>query len=303
MPIPDYETLMLPFLKFIEDKKEHSLSEALEHIYKRFNLTEKEKKELLPSGTDLLINNRLRWAILYLKRAGLLESAKKGAYQITEKGLKVLLEKPSKINVKYLMRFPEFVSFKAPKDEKRKTVVQKKISASLNPMELLEDTHQKIKTELAEELLREVKKASPRFFENIIVSLLLKMGYGGSRKDAGQAIGQSGDQGIDGIIKEDRLGLNTIYLQAKRWERTVGRPEIHKFVGALKGQGANKGVFITTSTFSNDAKTYVSKIESPKVVLVDGARLAELMIESNIGVSNVATYDVKKIDTDFFSEE
>ena len=213
-----------------------------------------------------------------------------------------MLEKPPKINVKYLMQFPEFVRFKAPKEEKRK-VTQKKITESLNPMELLEDAHQRIKTELAEELLREVKKASSRFFENIIVGLLLKMGYGGSRKDAGQAIGQSGDEGIDGIIKEDKLGLNTIYLQAKRWEGTVGRPEIHKFVGALKGQGASKGVFITTSTFSNDAKNYVSKIESPKIVLVNGARLAELMIENNIGVSNVATYDVKKLDIDFFSEE
>lgn len=182
-------------------------------------------------------------------------------------------------------------------------IAQKKITPSLNPMELLENAHQKIKIELAEDLLREVKKASPRFFENIIVGLLLKMGYGGSRKDAGQAIGQSGDQGIDGIIKEDKLGLDTIYLQAKRWDATVGRPEIHKFVGALKGQGASKGVFITTSTFSNEAKSYASKIDSPKIVLVDGARLAELMIENNIGVSNVAMYDVKKIDLDFFSEE
>jgi restriction system protein len=303
MPIPDYETIMLPFLKFLGDKKEHPLNDALEHIYKAFNLTEREKKELLPSGTDLIINNRIRWAILYLKKAGLLESTKKGSYRITEKGFKILQEKPPKIDVKYLMRFPEFVRFKAPREEKKIPVAQKKITDSLNPMELLEDAHQKIKAELADDLLREIKTSSPRFFEAVIVGLLVKMGYGGSRKDAGQAIGQSGDQGIDGIIKEDKLGLDTIYLQAKRWEGTVGRPEIQKFVGALKGQGAGKGIFITTSTFSNDAIDYASKIDSPKIVLIDGEKLAELMIENNIGVSSIATYEVKKIDTDFFSEE
>lgn len=303
MPIPDYEAIMLPFLDFLGDRKEHLLNEISEHVYNVFSLTEKEKKELLPSGTDRIIGNRIRWAVLYLKRAGLLDSTKKGSYRITEKGLKVLRDKPLKIDVKYLMQFPEFARFKAPKEERKITVGQKKITDSLNPMELLENAHQKIKSELAEDLLKEVKTASPRFFENIIVELLVKMGYGGSRKDAGQAIGQSGDQGIDGIIKEDRLGLDTIYLQAKRWEGTVGRPEVHKFVGALKGQGAAKGVFITTSTFSADARDYASKIDSPKIVLIDGMRLAELMLENNIGVSSVATYEVKRIDLDFFSEE
>jgi len=156
--------------------------------------------------------------------------------------------------------------------------------------------------ELADGLLKETKKASSRFFEKIVVELLLKMGYGGSRKDAGEAVGRISDEGIDGIIKEDKLGLDTVYIQAKRWEGTVGRPEIHKFVGALKGKRASKGIFITTSTFSREAKDYAVKIDSPKIVLIDGARLAELMLEYNIGVSNLASYDVKKIDFDFFSE-
>jgi restriction system protein len=213
-----------------------------------------------------------------------------------------LNEKPSKINVTFLKRFPEFVQFKGTKKEKKKVPVQKKITEALNPMELLERAHQKIQAELASDLLREIRKAPSQFFESLVVELMVKMGYGGSRKDAGQAVGQTGDQGIDGIIKEDKLGLDKIYLQAKRWEGTVGRPEIHKFVGALKGQGANKGIFITTSRFSADAEKYASKIDSPKIILVDGLRLTELMIEYDVGVSDVATYEVKKIDPDFFSE-
>jgi restriction system protein len=302
MPIPDYEAIMLPLLNFLGDKKEHSLNEAIEHVTKVFNLSEKERKELLPSGSEPIIKNRIRWARLYLDRAGLIESAKRGFYKITERGIEILNEKPSKINVKFLRRFPEFVQFKGTRRERKKVPVQKKITESLNPMELLEQAHQRIQAELADDLLREIKKATPQFLENVIVELMVKMGYGGSRKDAGQAIGQTGDQGIDGIIKEDKLGLDTIYLQAKRWEGTVGRPEIHKFVGALKGQRASKGIFITTSRFSSDAEEYASKIDSPKVILVDGLRLAELMIEHRVGVSDVATYEVKKIDPDFFSE-
>jgi len=294
---------MLPFLASLSDKKEHSLGEIREYIYNVFNLTEKEKKELLPSGLEPKIHNRVRWARLYLERAGLVESTKKGSHQITEKGLKILKEKPSKIDVRYLKRFPEFVKFRESKEEKKENTVQQEITESLSPMELLEDAHQRIKIELAEDLLRAIKKASPRFFESIVVELLVKMGYGGSREDAGQAIGQSGDQGIDGIIKEDRLGLDTIFLQAKRWAEIVGRPEIHKFVGALKGQGANKGIFITTSSFSRDAVDYAAKIDSPKIVLIDGNKLSDLMIEYNIGVSEVTSYAIKKIDLDYFAEE
>jgi restriction system protein len=228
---------------------------------------------------------------------------KKGHYQITEKGLKVLSGKPAKIDVKYLRRFPEFIKFKTrQEEEKKERSAQKEIPESLNPEELLEEAYKRIKSELIEDLLKKIKEASPQFFEKVVVELLVKMGHGGSRKDAGQAIGQSGDQGIDGIIKEDRLGLDRIYIQAKRWESTVGRPEIQKFVGALKGQGANKGIFISTSNFSNDALGYADQIDSPKIVLIDGFMLAELLIEHNVGVSEVKSYAIKKIDVDYFDE-
>jgi restriction system protein len=303
MPIPDYETMMLPILKFLCDGKEHSLGEVLEHVYKEFSVTEKEKKELLPSGTDLLARNRMRWARLYLERAGLLESTKRGFYKITERGFKALEEKPNRIDNKYLMQFSEFQKFKAPNKETKTPLVQQKNAEPLNPTEQLEHAYQSIRAEIAEDLLEEVKKASPRFFESVVVELLVRMGYGGSRKDAGQAIGQSGDGGVDGIIKEDKLGLDAVYIQAKRWDKaTVGRPDIQGFVGALKGQGANKGIFITTSAFTSDAKTYAAKIDSPKIVLIDGARLAELMFEHDVGVTKEETYEVKKIDHDYFSE-
>ncbi len=300
MPIPDYQTIMLPLLKFLGDKKEHSLTESTEYISKLFNLTDEERRELLPSGQQAIINNRVGWARTYLVKAGLLEATRRGYFRITERGTQVLERNSSEINVKYLEQFPEFVQFKAIKKE-AKGKGQTKIFESLDPKELLETAHEKITSELAEELLREVKKASPKFFEYIVVELLTRMDYGGSRKDAGEAVGQVGDEGIDGIIKEDRLGLDAIYLQAKRWEATVGRPELQKFVGALQGQRANKGIFITTSNFSNEALDYAKGV-SPKIVLIDGEKLADLMIEHDVGVSKVGSYEVKKIDLDFFTE-
>ena len=306
MPIPKYEEMMLPFLNFLGDGKEHRLNDVYENLYKVFHITEMEKKELSPSGEDRVFPNRVRWAKLYLERAGFIEVPLKGVYRITKTGIAVLKERPQKIDVKYLSKFPDFLKFKFPGVEKRVTTetpeTEKRNTESLNPMELLEEAYIKIKGELAQDILRELKKASPLFFENVVVELLLKMGYGGSKKDAGQAIGQIGDEGIDGIIKEDRLGLDAIYLQAKRWEGTVGRPEIHKFVGALKGQGANKGIFITTSNFSRDALDYASKIDSPKIVLIDGQKFAELMIEQGVGVSEITCFEIKRIDQDYFTE-
>jgi restriction system protein len=301
MPIPTYEEMMQPLLQMLKDKNEHKLSEITEKIGTAFNLTENERKELLPSGSEPVVGNRVRWARLYLEKAGLLESTRKGFYKITDKGLAVLQEKPKKLDVQYLKRFPDFLSFKEPQQEKALTT-SKVSDSALNPMELLEDSYQRLKDELANELRKEVKSATAGFLETLVIELLVKMGYGGSRKDAGQAIGRSGDEGIDGIIKEDRLGLDAIYVQAKRWQGTVGRPEIHKFVGALKGQGANKGIFITTSNFSADAIQYAQKIDSPKIVLIDGQKLAELMIEHDIGVSEIASYTIKKIDSDYFTE-
>jgi restriction system protein len=302
MTIPDYQTVMLPILKFAGDKKEHSIREAIEHIADLFKLTEGQRKEVLPSGRSYIIDNRVGWARTYLKKAGLLEDTRISYFRITEKGTGVLAKLPVKINVKFLQKFSEFNEFRKRKDDggEQEHVIQEETSQT--PQELLEYGYQKIKRDLAQELIISTKKASPRFFEQLVVELLLKMGYGGSLKDAGKAIGQSGDGGVDGIIKEDKLGLDVIYIQAKRWENVIGSKEIRNFVGSLVGQKANKGVFITTSGFTKDALEYVKTI-THKVILIDGEMLAQLMIENNVGVSGIINYEVKKIDSDYFIEE
>jgi restriction system protein len=305
IPIPDYQSIMLPLLKFAGDKKEHSIREAIEHIANIFNLSEEERREVLSSGQQYIIDNRVSWARTFLKKAGLLESTKRAYFKITDRGLEVLQKNPKEINVKFLEQFPEFVEFKylrKEKDEEEKEEKKEEENLTQTPQELLEYGYQRIKKDLASELLNLVKKSSPRFFEKLVVELLIKMGYGGSLKDAGKAIGQSGDGGIDGIIKEDKLGLDIIYIQAKRWENVVGSKEVRNFVGSLAGQKANKGVFITTSSFTRDALDYVKTIPH-KVVLIDGETLAQLMIENDVGVSKITSYDIKKIDFDYFEEE
>jgi restriction system protein len=302
MAIPDYQRIMLPLLKFAEDKKEHSIREAIEHVSKLFNLSEEEKRELLPSGQQPIINNKTGWARTYLIKSGLLESTRRSYFRITDRGLEVLKKNPPEINVKFLEQFPEFREFKTLKRDDGKHLDREEKYSEKTPQDLLEDGYQNIKRNLAQDLLNLIKSCSPEFFEKLVIELLLKMGYGGSLKEAGEAIGRSGDEGIDGIIKEDRLGLDAIYIQAKRWEGTVGRPEIHKFVGALQGQRAMKGIFITTSNFSKDAREYVEKIDS-KIVLIDGESLTQFMIDNDIGVSKVVTYEIKRIDSDYFSEE
>lgn len=303
MTIPDYQSIMLPLLKLAGDKKAHTIGETIDHVADLFKLTEEDRKEVLPSGSQFIINNRVGWARTYLKKAGLLESPKRSYFKITILGLKVLKKNPPEINVKFLEQFPLFIEFRNTKREKEEQgEAGIETSSSQTPQELLEYGYQKIKRDLSQELLNYIKQSSPRFFEQLVVELLLSMGYGGSRKDAGQAMGQSGDGGIDGIIKEDRLGLDVIYLQAKRWENVVGSKEIRNFVGSLVGQKANKGVFITTSGFTKDALDYVRTI-THKVILIDGEILTQLMIENNIGVSKVISYDIKKIDSDYFAED
>lgn len=303
MTIPDYQSIMLPLLNFAGDNKEHTIREAIDHIADTFKLTEQDRKEVLPSGSQYIIDNRVGWARTYLKKAGLLESPKRSYFKITDLGRDVLKKNLSEINVKFLAQFPLFIEFRSTKKEKNEHDEQEVVSgSSQTPQELLEYGYQKIKKDLSQELLGFVRQSSPRFFERLVVELLLSMGYGGSRKDAGQAIGQSGDGGIDGIIKEDKLGLDVIYIQAKRWENVVGSKEIRNFVGSLVGQKANKGVFITTSGFTSDALEYVKSI-THKVILIDGEMLTQLMIENNIGVSRVISYDIKKIDSDYFVEE
>lgn len=304
MAIPDYQSIMLPLLKLLKDEKEHSLREVSEKLANVFNLSDDELKALLPSGQQAVFMNRVGWARTYLKKASLIESTKRSFFKISKRGIDVLKQSPSAINVKFLEQYPEFIEFKES-SKKEKNILsnnEAEITAQQTPEESLEYGYHKIRQNLAQELINRVKGCSPSFFEKLVVELLVKMGYGGSLHDAGKAIGKSGDEGIDGIIKEDRLGLDVIYIQAKRWDKgTVGRPEIQRFVGALHGQRAKKGIFITTSTFSNDAKDYVSKIDS-KLVLIDGGELAQLMIDYGTGVSNVTSYDIKRIDSDYFEE-
>jgi len=301
MPIPDYQSIMLPLLKFAGDKKEHSIREAIEHIANLFNLSEEEQREVLPSGQQYIIDNRVGWARTYLKKAGLLESTKRSYFKITDLGLEVLQKNPKEINVKFLEQFPQFIEFRNLRKERGEEEREEE-NLTQTPQELLEYGYQRIKKDLAYELLNLVKKSSPRFFEKLVVDLLIKMGYGGSLNDAGKVIGKPGDGGIDGIIKEDKLGLDIIYIQAKRWENVVGSKEVRNFVGSLAGHHANKGVFITTSSFTREALDYVKTIPH-KVVLIDGETLVQLMIENDVGVSKITSYDIKKIDSDYFEEE
>jgi len=255
MPIPDYQTLMLPLLRFAADGNDHTTREAVEVLATEFQLTPAERNELLASGQQAIFNNRVGWANSYLKKAGLLESPRRGALRITGRGKQILSDKPSRIDVRFLERFPEFIEFCDASRNNRETTTTEPvvITTEQTPEEALELAHQSLRLSLAQDILSRILSCSPTFFERLVIELLVKMGYGGSRRDAGERIGQSGDGGIDGIIKEDRLGLDTIYIQAKRWQGSVGRPEIQKFVGALQGQRAKKGVFITPAATSNSS--------------------------------------------------
>lgn len=303
MPIPDFQSCLLPLLKLCADKKEHTLSEAINVLTPIFKLTEEEKRQTIPSGPQPLFYNRVAWARTYLIKAGVLASPRRAHFQITDRGLSVLAQNLPEIKVSFLKQFPEFAAFHTVKKEKTETETDEETTlATQTPEEIIALAHERWKETLAFDLLRTVKSCSPDFFEKLVVELLVAMGYGGSRQDAGQAIGKSGDEGIDGIIKEDRLGLDVVYVQAKRWENPVSRPEIQKFAGALQGQRARKGIFITTSVFTKDARNYVSNIDS-KIVLIDGEQMADLMIKYNVGVSVYQTYELKKIDQDYFTEE
>lgn len=301
MTVPDYQRILLPLLQLTGDGKEHLLSEAYEVLADYFDLTDTEREELLPSGRQTRFDNRVSWARTYLTKAGLLEKTGFGRFGITERGLDVLRSQPGNIDYQYLLQFPEFVEFKQ-RDRSSSSDGTDVADAEQTPQELLEASYQNLRRALAQELLDRIKACSPRFFESIVVDLLVAMGYGGSRKDAGQAVGQSGDGGIDGIIKEDKLGLDVVYIQAKRWEGSVGRPIVQGFAGSLEGLRARKGVFITTSRFTEDALEYVTRIEK-KIVLIDGEELAQLMLDYGVGVTEVARYTVQRIDTDYFGDE
>ena len=302
MAIPDYQICMLPFLRFLSDQQEHALREAEDTLAKEFQLSPVERSELLPSGQQRVFTNRIAWARTYLKKAGLLEAPKRAVCKITERGLQALASNPVRIDAKYLEQWPEFIAFrditKLTSDAPQSIVFPLE---KTTPEEIIEVAHQGLREQLSQELLARILVCSPIFFEQLVVELLVKMGYGGSRRDAGERVGQTSDGGIDGIIKEDRLGLDTIFIQAKRWQSSVGRPEIQKFVGALQGQRARKGVFITTSHYTSEAIDYASRIDT-KVVLIDGRQLSALMIDFDVGVSVSASYVIKRIDSDYFEE-
>jgi restriction system protein len=305
--IPDFQTIMLPLLKILQDGREHSLRDIISKISDQFNLTEEERVQLLPSANQAIINNRVGWARTYLKKANLLETPKRAVLKITADGVNVLAKNLSRVDVKFLQTFPKFqewINSYATKSNDVEAIegeIKIEIQTGKTPEELLDYSYNQLKEELASEIIDKVKSCSPAFFELLVIDLLIKMGYGGSRKEAGEVLGKSGDGGIDGIIKEDKLGLDTIYIQAKRWDNTVTIHQVRDFAGSLLSKKAKKGIFISTSSFPVSAKEFVSSIE-PKIVLIDGNELANLMIEYKVGVSVKKVYEVQRLDSDYFEE-
>lgn len=304
MNIPDFQSVMLPLIEIVADKNIHHFKDVNIELKRYFNLSEEEKKELLPSGKQTIFENRTGWAKTHLKKAGLLTYPKRGCIQITERGLSILESKLDRIDIKKLKQFDEYLEFlntTIDNKDNNENIIELETHT---PEEIMEKAFQNIKRTLADEILEKIRIVSPIFFEKLVVDLIVRMGYGGSVKDAGKAIGKTNDEGIDGTIKEDKLGLDVIYIQAKRWKEgnTVGRPELQKFVGALAGQGAKKGIFITASTFTREALEYNPKNDT-KIILIDGKQLAELLIEYNVGVSDHQMYVIKKIDNDYFEDE
>lgn len=307
MAVPKYDWWYLPLLQLLSDGQTRRMSDVYDVLAGQAGLSDADRAEMLPSGTDHTYRNRIGWARTFLKKAGLVASPKWGYVQITDRGRTALRECSTGIDDRWLMRFPEFAEWMRPSKSSSENVVATSGNSTANgaeetPRETLERMYSQMNRDLADELLERVKSISPAYFEKIVVDVMLAMGYGGSRQEAGHTVGQSGDGGIDGIIDEDRLGLDKIYLQAKRWENSVGRPVVQAFSGALDGQRATKGVLITTSTFSGEARDYVRQI-SKKIVLIDGRQLSGLMIQHGVGVSIETTYALKRIDSDYFDPD
>ncbi|MGM0614101.1 MAG: restriction endonuclease [Pseudomonadota bacterium] len=314
MAIPDFQTLMRPVLEFAGAADERAMKETHPALADLFNLTEEERDQLLPSGRVRLFHNRVAWAVTHLKKAGMLEPRRRGVYAITEKGRVALKQAPERVTLNYLMQFenyrefrnksnlPETTTFDGCDSQSSSLIKPDDQDEGQTPEEVLGSAWTAIRDNLEMDLLDQMKQVSPSFFEQVVVDVLVAMGYGGERSDAARSVGQSGDGGIDGIIDEDPLGLDVIYLQAKRWENVVGRPEIQKFAGALQGRRAKKGVFITTSHFTREAREYADMIEN-RIILIDGRRLARLMIDHDVGVSPVEHYVIKRLDTDYFVGE
>jgi restriction system protein len=300
MAVPTFEVFRVPLLRRLEDDREHRMTELYEMLADDLRLSDNDRSEMLASGSQPVYKNRISWARTFLKKAGLIDQPTRGFVRITDRGREALrAQRP--IDNAYLSQFPEFVEFfRGPRRNGETTTVVNDLDAE-TPEDTLNRIHRQLRDDLARELLDRIKASPPAFFERLVVDLMIKMGYGGSREDAGKTVGRSGDGGIDGVINEDRLGLDVIYLQAKRWENSVGRPVVQGFVGSLAGKRANKGVLITTSTFTQDARDYVETIGA-KVVLIDGESLGTLMIQYGLAVTTVASYDIKRVDSDYFDE-
>jgi restriction system protein len=300
MAVPAFQEMFLPFLQFLSNGKEHRLSEVASHIAEHFHLTDEDKSEMIPSGQSSKLSNRVGWARTHLKFAGLIEPVQPGVYRITQAGQNVIRNPPPNLNLKFLDTIPQHYEWfhrrriNAPPTPLKADVAE-------TPEEKLAGLVEDMRQNLATEIKQALNDIDPFKFERVVLDLLLAMGYGGSRAEAGWVTKKTGDEGIDGIINEDRLGLNQVHIQAKRWKSVVGRKEIQSFVGALAGQQAHKGVFITTSDFTPDAEIYAKGL-AQKVILIDGHRLAELMIDHNIGVSVINTHHMKRIDSDYFAE-
>ena len=304
MPIPDFQSIMLPLLELISDGKEYTIAGTRDLLAEKFHLTDEEVNQKLPSGVANTFYNRLAWAKIYLERAGLITKIRRGVFKISEPGKAVLLSPPKKINIAYLEQFEAFKGFRdKPSGEPDANLKLSEFQEpKATPEEALDLAYKNLRDDLASQLLNQIKASHPSFFEKLVVDLMLKMGYGGPGDNAGTVTSNGGDNGIDGIINEDMLGLDVIYLQAKRWENTVGRPDIQKFVGALVGKRARKGVFLTTSSFSSEAIEYAASIDA-KIVLIDGFKLSQLLIDFDVGVSSSQTYTIKRIDHDYFEGE
>jgi restriction system protein len=305
MAIPDYQTLMLPVLR-LSAEGEQRVAAVADRIANEFHLSEQERETLLPSGRQRVLNNRIHWAKFYMSKAGLISSPGRGRFQATDEGRKLLASSPDQINVATLMKYPSFQDFyKNEKSSEVEGVDDKKAKSDIiTPEEQIEIAYQAVLSALRTDLLERISQNTPSFFEQLIVDLLVAMGYGGSRKNATSQLGQSGDGGVDGVINEDRLGLDRVYVQAKRYAAasSVGRPEVQAFVGSLVGLGATKGVFVTTSTFSQHAREFVKHL-SQRVILLDGQSLADLMIEHGVGVRTSRAIEFKRLDEGFFSED
>ncbi len=296
MAVPEFQKFMLPIMKLHADNTEHSVRDCVEEVINYFKLSENEIKELVPSGKQTLVINRVYWSLTYLKKSLLLESSKRGIYKITSRGQKLLKTNPDKIDKKLLSQYNEYLVFS---NQVENNNADNNIEEETTPEESVGKICAKLKEQLADDLLEMISQRDPYYFERLVIDVLLKMGYGDFRPDAGRVTSKSNDEGIDGIIDQDKLGLEKVYIQAKRWKSTIGRTELQNFVGALSATKSNKGIFITTSDFNNNAKNYVSNL-SQSIKLINGKELANYMIDYNVGVQVDYSYEIKKIDNDYF---